>query len=152
MSNFSDSFTYQFDKNVKSLVTPVGITHPYDEERVVNKPKPHWTAGLWDTGASNCLITKSLAEAYNLHPIDKVWVEHAKGRSLENVYLAFLQITNRYFVEVELTECQSISNNFEIIIGLDVISKGDFSITSSRNKVTFSFRLPSSSHIDFTAE
>ncbi|MEX1000711.1 MAG: aspartyl protease family protein [Crocinitomicaceae bacterium] len=150
MNQIPDAFVKRIKKEQNFLVTSVGISHPYDEDHITRKPKPHWTSGLWDTGASHCLITKSLAENFDLNPIDKVMVEHAKGRTYENVYLAFLQITDRYYLEVELTECQSISNNFEIIIGMDVISKGDFAVTSKKGEMCFSFRLPSLTTIDFT--
>lgn len=90
-----------------------------------------------------------MAENLNLTPINKVRVEHAMGYSYENVYLAILQVTNKYYLEVELTECQSISNNFELIIGMDVITKGDFALTTKNGITTFSFPLPSMTTIDF---
>lgn len=98
------------------------------------------------------LLPRLLQKNLELNPINKVLVEHAKGASYENVYLAILQVTPKYYMEVELTECQSISNNFEIIIGMDVIRQGDFALTSKKGIITFSFRLPSSTTIDFTSE
>lgn len=96
-----------------------------------------------------CLISNELANNLNLHPIDKIKVQHAAGTSYENVYLAIVHVTKKYYVEIELTEFKS-TDNFEIIIGMDVISKGDFAITNQNGITTFSFRLPSSTTIDFT--
>lgn len=149
MSKLPDGFTLKFSKIVNFITTSIGISHPFEASTINQPPKPYQTSALWDTGASHCSITQSLAENLGLHAIDKVAVEHAKGRSFENVYLAILQVTNKYYMEVEFTECQSISNNFEIIVGMDVITQGDFAITNKDGKTSFSFRLPSLTTIDF---
>jgi hypothetical protein len=146
----SDSFTIKTRKNELFLTTSVGISTPFDETHIKRIPKPYWTAALWDTGATHCSITASLAKELDLIPASKVRVEHAKGVSYENLYFLTLHVTKKYYVEIELTECQSVSNNFEIIIGMNVISHGDFALTSKNGIITFSFRLPSSTHIDFT--
>ncbi|MBL4652506.1 MAG: hypothetical protein JKY53_06525 [Flavobacteriales bacterium] len=145
----SDSFTVKSTNRLSYITTSVGISYPFEVNRINQPPKPYTTAALWDTGSSHCFITKSLATSLELHPIDKALVEHAMGRTFENVYFAVLQITEKYYIEIELTECQSINNNFEIIVGMDVINQGDFAITNQAGKTTFSFRLPSETTIDF---
>jgi len=39
-----------------------------------------------------------------------------------------------------------------MLIGMDVICKGDFAITNFQGNTTFSFRMPSMYEIDFVAE
>ena len=145
----SDSITVKSSKRLSYITTNVGVSFPFDVNNISQPPKPYTTAALWDTGSSHCFITKSLATSLALHPTDKALVEHAMGRTFENVYFATLQITEKYYIEIELTECQSINNNFEIIIGMDVINQGNFAITNQEGMTTFSFRLPSETTINF---
>lgn len=149
MALLPDAFTVSPRDGHKFIITSIGVSYPFDDLHQKQAPKPYHTSALWDTGASHCLISGKLAKALHLHPIDKIRVQHAGGFSYENVYLGIIHITKKYFIEVELTECQS-ANNFEVIIGMDVISKGDFAITSGKGITTFSFRLPSIETIDFT--
>lgn len=149
MAQLSDAFTEKPRNGNKFVTTNVGVSYPFDDLHQRQAPKPYITAALWDTGASHCLISNELARNLNLHPIDKIKVQHAGGVSYENVYLAIAHVTKRYYVEVELTDFKSI-DNFEIIIGMDVISRGDFAITNEKGITTFSFRLPSCTTIDFT--
>ena len=37
----------------------------------------------------------------------------------------------------------------DVLIGMDIISKGDFSITASQGKTKFSFQIPSTHDIDY---
>ena len=152
MAQVTDAITIRSQTTLSQITTTIGVSHPFDGDDIGQPPKPYSTAALWDTGASHCSITKSLAQNLGLHPIDKVLVQHAKGQSYENVYFAIVQVTDKYYLEVEITECQSSSTNFEVIIGMDVISKGDFSITNVGGQTTFSFRLPSLRSIDYKAE
>ncbi|MBI3136698.1 MAG: hypothetical protein HYZ14_18635 [Bacteroidetes bacterium] len=152
MNLVSDAFIKEFQPGKTDLTTSVGICRVFDSDTIGQPPKPHLTSALWDTGSSNCMITRALAESLELHPIKKVPVAHHEGLSYSNVYLMAIYVTKRYYFFVELTETNAPSDNFEIIIGMDVISKGDFALTSKNNRITFSFRLPSSTHIDFTKE
>ena len=121
----------------------------FDPDSRTPRPDIYWTSALWDTGSSDCFISRSCAENLNLGIIDKTWVENPQGRSYENVYYATLFLPSKHYIEVELTECHSLSSIFEVIIGMNVIAKGDFAITGTSGKTKFSFRLPSQSNIDF---
>ena len=55
------------------------------------------------------------------------------------IYLNDLKVT-----EGELTGC-------DMLIGMDIITKGDFAISNYNGKTTFTFRTPSLETLDFTA-
>lgn len=40
----------------------------------------------------------------------------------------------------------------DVLIGMDVINNGDFSVTNHGGVTKFSFRMPSQNHIDFVAD
>ncbi len=43
-------------------------------------------------------------------------------------------------------------HDFDVLIGMDIISQGDFSITHEGNRTIFSFQTPSTHNIDFVEE
>jgi uncharacterized protein YchJ len=53
---------------------------------------------------------------------------------------------------IRVTECEDNQGHFGIIIGMDIISHGDFSISNYNGNTTFTFRLPSVQEIDFVAD
>jgi len=145
----SDFITKIFRANVNSVTTSVRISRPFEPDGLGQPPRPYQTSALWDTGSSHCLITKSLAQSLDLRPVRQARVMHHDGVTFFDVYFAALYVTRKYYVEVALTETGAPSDNFELIIGMDVISKGDFALTNQKDVMVFSFRLPSSTTIDF---
>ena len=42
------------------------------------------------------------------------------------------------------------SDEYDVVIGMDVICKGDLAVTNKDGRTTFSFRIPSEVEIDFS--
>ncbi|MBY0499672.1 MAG: retroviral-like aspartic protease family protein [Nitrosomonas sp.] len=106
---------------------------------------------IWDTGATNSVITRRLVEECDLKPVTVVKVKGVHGPSIpKNVY--FINITtlpnNFIFSEILVTE-GDLSIKEDILIGMDIITLGDFSITNKNGVTCFSFRVPSQHHIDY---
>jgi hypothetical protein len=57
-----------------------------------------------------------------------------------------------FFAYQEILEFQDTSDNCDIIIGMDIITQGDFAITNFGGNTFFSFRMPSIQTIDFEGE
>jgi len=53
--------------------------------------------------------------------------------------------------EVQLIPDDNVSDNEQpqLLIGMDIIGLGDFAVTNTNDKTTFSFRIPSVQEIDF---
>ena len=45
-----------------------------------------------------------------------------------------------------------LSGEAEVLIGMDIINRGDFAVTNRDGRTKFSFRIPSQADIDFVAE
>jgi hypothetical protein len=99
---------------------------------------------LWDTGASGSSICKALAKHLDLKPIDMCTVRGVSGIAQSNVFLLdFLLPSNVSIRDVRVSEF--IDNGiFDIIIGMDIITLGDFAISNKDRKTTVSFRIPPS--------
>ncbi|OFY96730.1 MAG: hypothetical protein A3K10_15690 [Bacteroidetes bacterium RIFCSPLOWO2_12_FULL_31_6] len=150
----STSFTLKSNNGrLRELITECGISLPFNPQ-IGQKPLAIFpTKSLWDTGATGCVITKEVANKMGLKPISKAQVNHAGGTSIHNVYLVSLFLPNNISIsQIRITECDDVSGKFGFIIGMDVITNGDFSITNIDNKTTFSFRMPSIKEINYVKE
>ena len=79
-------------------------------------------------------------------------MNHAGGSSKVNVYIADIELLNKVIVRnVKLLSTKSI-NDFDMIIGMNVITLGDFCITNKDRRTVVSFRYPSEKQIDFVKE
>lgn len=134
----------------RELITDIKVSIPISDSQInLNDPRLFTTKALWDTGASNSVITKDTVLQLGIKPISKAIASHAGGVSEVNVYLVNIYLPNQIIIPaVRVTECAN-SNHFGVIIGMDIITHGDFAITNVNGNTTFSFRLPSSETIDF---
>ena len=130
---------------LNAIVTPVTLKNTFDGKYIK-------TNGIWDTGATNSVITRSSACQLGLVPTGRTSVNGVHGAKEVNSY--FINITlnnNNITLDVVVTECEELSSNKDIgmLIGMDIITTGDFSITNYNEHTTMSFRTPSIQTIDF---
>jgi hypothetical protein len=152
------AFTITYQGRARVLTTKVGVCLPVtlDEAKNNSIDIRQYTA-IWDTGATNSVITKKVVEDLNLKPINVVKTNHAGGTSMANVYLVNIALPNGVMAgqikvtEAQLTENEDIAESEQnrVLIGMDIIGGGDFAVTNFENKTTMSFRIPSAKMIDF---
>ena len=138
----------RYDKIVKQIESEVIVTNLGTGQTVS-------TLGIWDTGATGSVITKSTANALGLTPITKTFVNGVHGSKEVNVYYVNITLNNDQITLNSLvTECEELSNDQSagMLIGMNVISLGDFSITNFDGKTVMSFRRPSLGIVDFVKE
>lgn len=131
-----------------SIVTDLSIENPFNGSS-------EKTQGIWDTGATNSCISESLAKKLKLAPIQRATVLGVHGSEEVNVYYITITLPNENIkINVPVTECKELSKDKSIcmLIGMDVITKGDFCITNLNGKTVMSFRVPSVELIDFVAK
>jgi hypothetical protein len=149
----SQAFTINYEGIAREIITPVSISEPIFESVNKNDSRIKETTALWDTGATNCAITPLTVKAHNLKPISVARVNHAGGSSHVNVYLINIYLPNGVMLPgVRATECDQAAGDFGIIIGMDIITEGDFSLTNINKKTTMTYRFPSMATIDYVEE
>lgn len=109
--------------DLRRVITPVRLINPNAGREVL-------TDAYWDTGAETSSILKMTAEYLRLPVmIDRCHMNglggKVEGRSLLTVALPG---DARRGIIVEAFEAETIPGDFDFIIGMDIISKGDFSI------------------------
>ena len=106
---------------------------------------------MWDTGASQTTITEDLAKKLGLYKIREQKMEGVTGSALCNTYLIALALPNGILIpEIEVAGCAG-NIGCDILVGMDVISMGDFAICNVQGNTTFSFRVPSVAVVDVTS-
>ncbi|GHV89321.1 hypothetical protein AGMMS50267_16810 [Spirochaetia bacterium] len=108
---------------------------------------------MWDTGATNSCISQRLAKHLGLTFIDLCDVEGVHGIEPAKVYLVDILLPNTVSINnVHVTEFFD-NDDFEVIIGMDIITKGDLAMSNSGGKTIVSFRIPPGQPpIDFNRE
>lgn len=106
---------------------------------------------IWDTGATNSVITQAVIDACGLIPTGMARVHVVTGPSESETYLVNIALPNKVmFHSVRVTK--GILPDADILIGMDIINQGDFAVTNLGGLTKFSFRYPSQTHIDFVAD
>ncbi len=105
---------------------------------------------LVDTGASCSFMSKRIAQALHLKYYKMSYVRSTQGTVVTPMYRADLLIQNEMSFSNWLVSEFIGGSDFDFIIGMDILTQGDFALTSENGEMYFSFRIPSAEkHIDF---
>jgi hypothetical protein len=113
------------------------------------------TQGIWDTGATNSVITKSVAQALGLIPISLANVMGVHGSKIVPIYRVAITLNNENISLItEVTECEELSGTHDtgMLVGMNIIGMGDFSVSNFNGETTMTFRVPSLERIDYVNE
>jgi hypothetical protein len=136
------------------IITTIGVSEAHNPASKPSLlPEEVQTRALWDTGASGSVISAGVAQSLGLVAVGQVIVNHAGGSGPSPTYVVNLKLPNQVVIAGALvTELAQPSAEFAVIVGMDVISLGDFSITNVRGQTWMSFRTPSCVAIDYVEE
>jgi hypothetical protein len=124
-----------FDKNLCNI--PVGVN------------------ALWDTGATLTFMKPKLRDKLKLRMFGTGSPIHIVGVGglvkADFTYASLLLSDNLLFEYCPVYVVDFPVKNVDIIIGMDIINMGDFILSNTENKTTFSFVVPPlPNRIDFT--
>ena len=106
---------------------------------------------LWDTGASSSCISQRLAKDLGLIQAGVANTFTAAGPSQTKTYVVNIGLLNH--VQIPMVQVsEAVLNGFDVLIGMDIITLGDFSITNVGGRTIFSFRVPSTETIDYVQQ
>lgn len=143
------AFTVQYDNLARELMTSCGISMAFHPKKFANPQIKQYHA-LWDTGANGCVISRRVADHLDLKPIGIRQVYTASsGKAISvNEYLINIFLPNNA-VATFIRATEGTLNDFDVLVGMDIISIGDFAITNTGGRTLFSFQMPSTHRIDF---
>lgn len=149
----SHSFTAKHTGRVRVLKTPAKICQSVTPG-VAARPSPVEFTAIWDTGATNCVVTAEVVKACGLLATGMARTQGVSGVHLSKTYLVDLHLLNGVAVQgVRVTEgLLGGGANGDILIGMDIIGLGDFAVTNKDGITCFSFRVPSLVVTDYVEE
>src|SRR3990170_7297275 len=145
------AFTSRFNGRVREIITDVKVKVNDLFTDLDHTPKD--AKAIWDTGATNSVITPNLIKLLKIPPTGRVTAYSVHGAQEVNTYLIDIILPNKVlFQQVEVSEGRIGAGNVDLLIGMDIITHGDFALTNANGKTTLSFRIPSFREIDFVPD
>lgn len=135
------------------IISDIGVSLPFDSNLTPDaSPQIYETKALWDTGATHSVVSRATAQSLGLKPVSMSRMSHAGGYSDVNVYLVNLYLPNQVTIQTVTVMEMADADGFGVLIGMDIITLGDLSLTNVGGITTFSFRFPSIEAIDYVEE
>lgn len=139
---------------LNALITDCLVCEGFDPARGMPDPHPPMPTfrAIWDTGATGSVVTQRVVQACGLKPIGFTRVSTAGGMRDSSKYVANIMLPNRVgFPMLTVTEGE-LTGGVDVLIGMDIITQGDFAITHRSGLTVFTFRYPSLAEFDFVKE
>ena len=98
---------------------------------------------LWDTGAGSSMITQDIVNQCGLKPIRDSYFHSASGIQKTEFYLINIYLPGGVeFYELPVMRGNFSHGRWHLIIGMDVIGAGEFSVKNVNSKTEFLFLIP----------
>lgn len=108
---------------------------------------------LWDTGATNSCISTDVVKALSLIPTGQKDMSTPSGKDTVNTYLVNITLPNDVVIpDIEVCDSKIGSQGLDLLVGMDIITRGDLSVTNFNGQTVFSFCIPSTRRIDYVKE
>ena len=137
-----------FDNKTHELYCNVDVTDPLDFQYTNGVT----LTGIWDTGSEGCLISAELAEKLKLSPVGMKKVIGVHDEKWSPEYLLNLKLPNDESFEMINVLVGDMIGSDEILIGMSIITQGDFAVTNVNNSTAMSFRTPSVLRINYVTD
>lgn len=143
------AYTFPFDSIKDRIIITCSVSLPNSDDTQAELHR-----ALWDTGATTTCISLSLAKKLGLMPVDTV--KNVVGANNEPfsapVYCVQIRM-GRFVIPIHnVIGLPMDGTDREVIIGMDIISKGDLSITNYSGRTIITFRTPSLEAINYVDE
>jgi len=134
--------------NTRILATSIIIGKHFVDPEMMKERNAHKYIALWDTGATTTAISPKVVEECGLLRINKRSVSTANSTRISEVYLASVRIEGTVgFSAIQVTEAD-LSGPVDVLIGMDIIGAGDFTISNGGDRLRFCYQFPSVLDLD----
>jgi len=139
------AFTAMYNSLSNVLKSKVRVA---ETPRIGNaKFKGAYTA-LWDTGATCSVITQKVVDELRLKPSSFGRVSGVDGEYTTPFFYVDILLPNNVIVQ-KLRVPLGKPYGCDLLIGMDIIGKGDFAVSNFNGKTVFTYRIPSIVEFDF---
>lgn len=149
-------YKHKNPKHVFTSTKGVGIVRVLGMEieitQISDVTKKFRTKGIWDTGASSSVITQEVFDHLALKQFGRTTVSTASvSYQPQPTYLIDVYLKPDLCIQAVEVTVGKIANDegIDCLLGMDIITLGDFAITNFEGNTCMSFRIPSSHEIDY---
>lgn len=155
MTSTPHVWTGKWDSLQNQLISPCSISDLFSFIESSSKPhsidRLHEFSALWDTGATHSVIGKRVVDTLGITHEGFIPIAHAHGTDEVPIYHIGLVLPNGIAFPMP-NVAQTELTGIDVLIGMDIINRGDFAVTNRNGKTMFSCRFPSMTAIDFQSE
>jgi len=128
----------EYKKIVREITTPVSLfsSHASAEGKCVK------TSAVWDTGATHSVLSPKIVKELGLLPIDSCLVRGINHDQISDIVIASISLTDGLLLTGKRFSVNDIPGA-DVLLGMDIITKGDFVINNADGQTLFSFVIPS---------
>jgi predicted aspartyl protease len=127
---------FPITRKLISDVDVIGISSTVPGQRIT-------AHSLWDTGAEWSLISPNIANAIGLVPIGNIQLAGINSVNLVKIAYVTAILPNDIRIPKIKILISNLIPNIDMLIGMDIIARGDLSISNGGNGTVFSFVMPS---------
>ena len=95
--------------------------------------------GLWDTGSSRSCVRSDIIQKLGLNFSGRSLISTANGRLRVKTYTISIELPNGEIISNLIVSAANLESNVDVLIGMNVIKKGNFHIDNSSGRTNFSF-------------
>jgi hypothetical protein len=126
------------------------VLHALCRDPATGERKSVYCNAIWDTGASLTAVSQRVISELGLEPYEPVNIQTVGRNTSSNVYFASLSLPGNVYMDcIAVTKVSIDDTVCDIIIGMNVIGKGDFAVSGFGGETVFSYRHPPRQAIDF---
>lgn len=123
-----------------------------NQVKVVSRGQSLEVPAVWDTGATRTCVSTVLAEKLGLESRGTSTAITPSGRDVFPSFLVNLELPNGVTVnDLKVVGTQIHKQRLGVLIGMDVITQGDFAVSCKAGRTQFTFRMPSVEDADYTS-
>lgn len=83
-------------------------------------------------------------------PTGMINVQTPSGMGTMNKYMVNLTLNNEVTIlNLPVMDSEIGNQGIDVLIGMDIISMGDFAVSNFDGKTQFTFRIPSQEHVEY---
>ena len=131
-----------------------GLLRQLKNQATIDNPNISLTVdALWDTGASGSCISRDVVEKMGLKPSGMLQVYTPTGKDTRYTYLVDVVLPNNVRIaDLRVIESEIGAQGIGLLVGMDIISAGDFAVSNFNGRTCFTFRIPSEKQTDYVKE
>ena len=132
-----------------AIVTNAIVVPTDAEVKAGEQPSRYYytDSAAWDTGAQFTLISPRVVEALDLKPSGKGQYMGIGGDQESDTFLVHIGLPDGQLKRYVNAYCADL-DDYDILLGMDIITETDFVITNADGKTIFQFRTPSEGGVE----